>query len=122
MKGRERGRQREEDRETTETDRAWERKSLFYQAICLHPMLIAKVLDWARASGGLFPVANQPGKYSRPEELGPETMSKIKWARIKALPRTLEKLQRTYREVNLSPHTHLTPPSLTSKASSLLYR
>jgi hypothetical protein len=64
-------------------------------------MLIAKVLEWARASGGRFPVANQPGVYSGPDDFGPDTVSRIKWARVKSLPRTLEKLMRTYHEVTV---------------------
>jgi hypothetical protein len=71
------------------------------QAVCLHPMLIAKVLSWARASGGRFPVAGQPRVYCGPDDFGPETLGMIKWARVKSLPRTLEKLLRTYHEVML---------------------
>ena len=66
-------------------------------------MLIVKVLDWARASGGLFPVACQPGTYARPADMGPDAMSQIKWARVKTLQRSLEKILRSYREVCPSP-------------------
>ena len=62
-------------------------------------MLIVKVLDWARASGGLFPVACQPGTYARAADMGPDAMSQIKWARVKTLQRSLEKILRSYREV-----------------------
>jgi hypothetical protein len=84
-------------------------------------MLIAKVFDWARASGGFFPVAGQRGIYARPDDHEHEIMSKIKWARVKSLPRTLEKLLRTYNEVN-SPLRTLCPlfPPLDKKKDSPL--
>ena len=74
-------------------------------------MLIVKVLGWARASGGLFPVACQPGTYARPADMGPDAMSQIKWARVKTLQRSLEKILRSYREACPLPPT-TTPLSL----------
>ena len=63
-------------------------------------MLIGKLRVWARASGGAFPVDGRPG-YTRLDELGPNELGRIRWARLKSVSRAVEKIFRVYKEVPL---------------------
>jgi hypothetical protein len=72
---------------------------LYVQATCLHPILMRKVQVWAAASRGCFPLAtgHEYKEYAAAaeEDLPPE----MKFARVKAIPRAIEKLVRAYGQV-----------------------
>ena len=69
------------------------------QAACLHPLLLRKVQAWARASGGGFPLASGRGymAYARAAEADPAP--ELKFARVKSVPRAIEKVVRAYTQV-----------------------
>ncbi len=74
---------------------------LYVQAMCLNPMLISKIQDWAVISQGLLPSKLHGGhvsfvKYADGRD-GP--YSHIKWCKIKSVDRAIEKALRVYGQV-----------------------
>ena len=75
---------------------------LYFQAMCAHPLLIEKVRGWAAACQGQFPgLRTRLGGgmllFSSQME-GPSAA--IRWARIKTVARSIEKVRRCYDQVN----------------------
>ena len=86
---------------------------LYAAARCLHPFLLAKVKEWALASGGLFPIRRTgisagtlaPLQYAglndstgeEIEESVPSPLWRHSFARLKSTQRASEKVVRTYK-------------------------
>ena len=69
------------------------------QASCLNPILLAKAKAWAVAAGGSFPCRTLSGgtRFVRAADLEAEGNGlPVRWARVKSLHRTMEKLVRVY--------------------------
>ena len=84
---------------------------LYFQAHCLHPILLDKVKKWAIASSGLFPVRSESedSDHSRAGvnyikwteiERDPSIASRVCWAKVKSVERAIEKIVRTYKHVS----------------------
>ena len=71
--------------------------------LCLHPILLRKVQIWAAASRGCFPLAGG-GTYYMEYAVAAEQdpPPEMKFARVKAVPRAIEKLVRAYAQVRLA--------------------
>ena len=74
---------------------------LYFQAMCAHPLLVKKVRCWAAACKGQFPgVQSRMGSgvqlFSPPAE---ELSDAIRWARVKTVARSIEKVRRCYDQV-----------------------
>ncbi len=78
---------------------------LFVQAMCIHPILLHKAKAWAAQCNGCFPALVKVSETSTHKEfinlVTVESNSKIsiKFAKIKSVTRSLEKLGRSYGQV-----------------------
>ena len=73
---------------------------LFAQAHCLHPLLICKVREWARTTGGCVKIRRgETCTYERYSELGINELAHIEWCKVKTLQRAIEKAVRAYGQV-----------------------
>ena len=80
---------------------------LYFQAHCLHPILLAKVKKWARLSSGLFPVMSDAAGASQFNYINysmiegdPSLSNSVCWAKVKSVERAIEKAVRTYKHVS----------------------
>ena len=81
---------------------------LYVQAVCIHPILLGKVQQWALASGGCFAVADEQGCVTdfakwTPTPSGDLGGGSFHWAKIKAVDRAVEKAVRSYGKVDFDP-------------------
>jgi hypothetical protein len=74
---------------------------LFVQASCLHPILLQKVKTWAKASGGCFLCKGSSG-FIKIADLPEDSLSSVRWAKIKSMSRAVEKVYRIYGKVLFS--------------------
>ena len=75
---------------------------LYSQAMCAHPLLVDKVRNWAVACQGRFPgllsrVGGGVLLFSPPTE---GSSAAIRWARVKSVGRSIEKVRRCYDQVH----------------------
>ncbi len=72
---------------------------LYVQATCLHPILMRKVRAWATASRGCFLRADGGGYVECAAAAAADPPMELKFARVKAVARAIEKLVRAYGQV-----------------------
>ncbi len=73
---------------------------LFVQAWCLDPFLLCKARSWADVNRGHFPLSNRQG-YVLYSSFNSKMEKQIKWGKVKAVQRSIEKVVRIYRKVTL---------------------
>jgi hypothetical protein len=71
---------------------------LFVQAWCLDPFLLCKARSWADANRGHFPLSNRQG-YVLYSSFNSKMEKQIKWGKVKAVQRSIEKVVRIYNKV-----------------------
>ena len=71
---------------------------LYVQAICLEPILLRKVKDWAVGCSGCFACASAAGlrEYVQYSEIEKNKTFNVKWCRLKTEGRAIEKSIRSY--------------------------
>ncbi len=85
---------------------------LYFQAHCLHPILLKKVENWAASWNGQFPVRNEAtgevhfSKWTDIQE-DSTSRSRVCWAKVKSVERAIEKIVRTYKHVSFVFCVHL---------------
>jgi hypothetical protein len=79
---------------------------LYFQARCLHPILLEKVRHWARVSNGMIPVDKEGAAldFVRYNDVNPEDVTFIKWGQVKAVHRSIEKMVRSYSQASVFFH------------------
>jgi hypothetical protein len=74
---------------------------LFVQAQCVHPLLLDRVKAWATVSRGMFPLVGKGGYVEYSEAIKTaESFSKLRFATIKSVSRSIEKVVRVYGQVS----------------------
>ena len=71
---------------------------LYFQARCLHPILLGRVHSWAQMSKGMFPIVKERDglHFIRLIDVEAEDLKFIKWGQVKSVHRSIEKLIRSY--------------------------
>jgi hypothetical protein len=72
---------------------------LFVQAWCLEPFLVSKAKTWADASRGYFPLSDKRG-FVLYSSFNGNLEKQIKWGKVKAVHRSIEKVMRVYKKVS----------------------
>ena len=91
---------------------------LFFQAACLHSLLLKKVNTWALETDGCFPVLfERTPSYTAYKEVKDDKDAQIKYGKLKSSKRSIEKLVRSYCMVS---NEHSCKPSDNLKAMSCI--